>query len=59
MGRGGGGGGESEFIYLTAKLSPSRMISALIKMGSEVSHFNVSFIVEGKVTRQVSINQIF
>ena len=30
----------------------TRMISALIKMGSDVSHFNVSLIVYGKVTRQ-------
>ena len=29
-----------------------------IKMGKDVSHFNVSLIVQGTVTRQVSINHI-
>ena len=38
-------------LYLTATLSITRMIFR-IKMGSDVSHANVSVIVQGKVTRQ-------
>ena len=43
--------GEGGVLYLTATLSPPRMISA-IKMGaSDVSRLNVSFIVQGLKSR--------
>ena len=39
--------GEREIIYLSLHCHHS-----CIKMGSDESHFNVSLIVRGKVTRQ-------
>ena len=42
--------GKREIIYLSV-LCPHQNDSC-IKMGSDVSHFNVSFIVRDKVTRQ-------
>ena len=53
MGRGGGyGGGERGRLYTYRHTVATRMILALIKMGSDESHSNVSFIVRDKVTRQ-------
>ena len=53
MEKGSGGGGErekKENIYLS--LHCHHQNDSCIKMGSEESHFNVSLIVRGKVTRQ-------
>ena len=47
-GRGAGGGGE-----LKLTLHCHYLDDACIKMGTDESHFNVSFIVRGKVTRYV------
>ena len=48
-GRGnGGGGGEMEIIYLSLHCLHQNDI----KMGNDESHFDVSLIVRGKVTRQ-------
>ena len=44
-----GGGGEAE-LYLA--LHCHHQNDSCIKMGSDDGHFNVSFIVRGKVTRQ-------
>ena len=43
-----GGGGEEEILYLT--LHCHHQNDSSIKMGSDESHFNVSFIVRDKVT---------
>ena len=43
--------GERKIIYLSLHCH-TRMTSALIKVGSDESHFNVSLIVRDKVTRQ-------
>ena len=48
-GRGYGGGGEREIIYLS--LHSHHQNDFCIKMGSDESHFNVS-VVTDKVTRQ-------
>ena len=48
-GRGYGGGGRGS-LYTYGYTVTTRMIC--IKMGSDESHFNVSLIVRGKVTRQ-------
>ena len=50
MGRGRGGGGKKEIIYLS--LHCHRQDDSCIKSGSDESHFNVSLIVRDKVTRQ-------
>ena len=50
MGGGGGGVEKKENIYLS--LHRHHQNDSCIKMGSEESHFNVSLIVRGKVTRQ-------
>ena len=42
--------GEREFIHLS--LHSHRQNDSCIKMGRDESHFNVSSIVRGKVTRQ-------
>ena len=49
-GRGYGGGGMREIIYLS--LHCHHQSDFCIKMGSVKSHFNVSLIVTYKVTRQ-------
>ena len=46
----GGGGGVGAIIYLS--LYCDHQNDSCIKMGSDESHFNVSLIVRGKVTRQ-------
>ena len=46
----GEGGGEGDYIYLLLRCHHQNDSS--IKMGSDVSHFNVSLIVRDKVTRQ-------
>ena len=43
-------GGEADIIYLS--LHCHHQNDSCIKMGCDVSRFNVSFIVRGKVTRQ-------
>ena len=57
LGRGEGGGrqrvwrwGEREIIYLLLRCHHQN--DSCIKMGSDESHVNVSFIVRDKVTRQ-------
>ena len=59
MKRGGGGGGAEGYggggrgrLYTYRYTVAIRMIPALIKMGSDESHSNVSFVVRDKVTRQ-------
>jgi len=49
-GRGYGGGGRRNFIYLS--LHCHHQNDSCIKMGSDECHFNVSLIVRDKVTRQ-------
>ena len=49
-GRGYGGGGKREIIYLS--LHCHHQNDSCITMGSDESHFNVSLIVRDKVTRQ-------
>ena len=49
-GRGYGGGGEREIIYLP--LHYHHQDDSCIKMGRDESHFNVSLTVTDKVTRQ-------
>ena len=49
-GRGYGGGGEKEIIYLS--LYRHHQKDSCIKTGSDESHFNVSLIVRDKVSRQ-------
>ena len=49
-GRGYGGGGKREIIYLS--LHCHHQNDSCIKMGSDESHFNVSLTVTDKVTRQ-------
>ena len=44
------GGGGGEIIYLS--LHCHHQNDPCIKMGSDVSHFNISLIVRDKVTRQ-------
>ena len=44
--------GKGEIIYLS--LHCHHQNDSCIKMGSDESHFNVSFIVRDKVTRQCS-----
>ena len=51
MWRGGGGGGRGEGDYYTYRYCHHQNDSC-IKMGSDESHFNVSLIVNDKVTRQ-------
>ena len=46
----GGGGSEWEIIYLS--LHCHHQNDSCIKMGSDGSHFNVSFMVRDKITRQ-------
>ena len=50
MGRGYGGGGKREIIYLS--LHCHHQNDSFIKVGSDESHFNVSLIVTDKVTRE-------
>ena len=45
-----GGGGEREIFYLS--LHCHHQNDSCIEMGSDESHFNVSLILRGKVTRQ-------
>ena len=48
-----GGGGGGDYIYhIYLSLHCHRKNDSCIKMGSNESHFNVSLIVRGKVTRQ-------
>ena len=49
-GKGYGGGGKREIIYLS--LHCHHQNDSSIKVGSDESHFNVSLIVKNKVTRQ-------
>ena len=49
-GRGYGGGGKKEIIYLS--LHRHHQNDSCIKMSSDESHFNVSLIVRDNVTRQ-------
>ena len=49
-GRGHGGGGVGEIIYLS--LHCHHLNDSCIKMGSDESHLNVSLIVKDKVTRR-------
>ena len=44
--------GEEGISYTYRYTVTTRMTSALIKVGSDESHFNVSLIVRDKVTRQ-------
>ena len=55
-GRGYGGGGRGR-VYTYRYTVTTRMTS--IKMGSDESHFNVSFYVRDKVTRQCPQITIF
>ena len=50
----GRGWGKREIIYLS--LQYHHQNDCCIKMGSDESHFNVSLIVRGKVTKTVSTN---
>ena len=44
---------EREIVFYTSRYTvTTRMTPAGIKMGSDESHFNVSFTVRDKVTRQ-------
>ena len=56
-GRGCGGGGEREIIYLS--LHCHHQYDSCIKMDSDESHFNVSLTVGDKVTRLVPTNHNF
>ena len=49
--------GETEIIYLS--LYCHHQNDSCIKMGSDESHFNVSFFVRDKVTRQCPQTTIF
>ena len=49
-GRGYGGGGKREIIYLS--LNCHHQNDSCIKMGSDERHFNLSLIMRYKVTRQ-------
>ena len=51
---GGGGGGETEIIYLP--LHCHHQNDSCIKMGSDESHFNVSVGNDGQSSRTVSAN---
>ena len=50
------GGSRGEGADIKRDTVTTRMISALIKMGRAVSHFNLSLIALGRVTTTVSIN---
>ena len=50
----GGGGGEGSICLL---LHCHHQNDSCIKMGSDVSHFNVSLIVRNKVMSQDSVHQ--
>ena len=56
-GKGYGGGGKREIIYLS--LHCHHLNDSCIKMGSDESHFSVSLIVRDKVTRQCPQTTIF
>ena len=56
-GRGYGGGGKREIMYLS--LHCHHQNDFCIKVGSDESHFNVSLIVRDKVTRQCPQTTIF
>ena len=47
---GGGGGGKREILYLSLRCHHEN--DSRIKRGNDESHFNVSLIVNDKVTRQ-------
>ena len=49
---GWGGGGQGDYIYLSLHCHHQK--DSCIKMGNDVSHFNVSLIVRDKVTKTVS-----
>ena len=52
MGRGYGGGGKREIIYLS--LHCHHQNDSCIKMGSDESHFNVSVGIDGQSHKTVS-----
>ena len=53
-------GGERELIIISNRYTVTTRINSALKVGSDVSHFNVSLVVPGKVTVEtVSINHHF
>ena len=59
-GRGyGGGGGEREGDNISIAIHRHHQNDCCIKMGSDESHFNVSFIARNKVSRLSTSHNLF